>query len=222
MPEQSEGWLFRSLTEEWQGELADLYASFLTIETELNGENFLPKRELIFAALTKPISSAKVLIAGQDPYPKRSDAMGLAFSIPKHNNGEQKLPPTLRNIFRELAGDVGGELRRNGDLSDWRESGVVLLNRTLTLLEGQSNSHKNIGWDAITNRITERLAKTISVAILWGKDAEKLTPFLDGVTIISSPHPSPLASYRGFFGSRPFTQTNMYLKSAGRKEIDWG
>jgi uracil-DNA glycosylase len=218
LPEQNSGWLFHSLTTEWQSLLSDQQSQLLAIEQRLVGENFLPAPERIFAALTKPVCDLKVLIVGQDPYPHRSDAMGLAFSL---SSTTQKLPPTLRNIFRELHSDLGGELRTNGDLSEWHEQGVVLLNQSLTLLEGESNSHRTLGWSSITTEIVRALSSSISCAILWGKQALELAPLLDGLPIISGPHPSPLSSYRGFFGSRPFSRANAFVQADGREAIDW-
>ena len=192
-------------------------ANFQAIESRL-GTNFLPSQEKIFAAIARPISESRVLILGQDPYPHPKDAMGLAFSIPA---SEPKLPPTLRNVFIELRNDLGGELRLSGDLSDWRDQGVVLLNQTLTLEEGMSNSHKDYGWGAITRRIVEVLKPHLSAAILWGKSAQTFEPLLDPQRLITSVHPSPLSSYRGFFGSRPFSQVNQLLINDGRDPIIW-
>ena len=218
MLEQGSGWLFNSLTQEWQELLTHLRKNIDEIENRINGGNFLPNPERIFAAIDRPISENRVLILGQDPYPNRSDAMGIAFSVP---SGTEKLPPTLRNIFRELHDDIGGELRTNGDLTDWQRQGVVLLNQTLTLEEGLSNSHRDIGWNLVTGRIVEHLNQQIDCAILWGKQAQECAPLLGQTEVIVSPHPSPLSSYRGFFGSRPFSRANTVLQSSGHQPINW-
>ena len=216
--ELNSGWLFNSLTPEWQREIVELRPQFDGIEEKLAEADFLPKAELIFSALSMPLDKAKVLIVGQDPYPNPEHAMGLAFSIPHTHS---KLPPTLRNIFKELQSDLGGELRVRGDLSDWRDQGVVLLNRTLTLEPGKSDSHKDFGWDEVTSKIIEVLSNRMSVAILWGKSAQELAPRLKGVEILASPHPSPLSSYRGIFGSRPFSKANHILEKNGLVPISW-
>ena len=218
LPKLNSGWLFHSLTPEWQRELVELRPQFKRIEERLAEADFLPKAESIFSALSIPLDDVRVLIVGQDPYPNPGDAMGLAFSVP---HTQSKLPPTLRNIFKELQSDLGGELRVRGDLSDWRDQGVVLLNRTLTLEPGKSDSHKDFGWDEVTSKIIEVLSARISVAILWGKSAQELSSRLKNVEILTSPHPSPLSSYRGFFGSRPFSKANEALEKNGLVPISW-
>lgn len=162
----------------------------------------------------------KVVILGQDPYHEKGQANGLAFSV---NNGV-KMPPSLKNIFKELQDDIGGELRTNTDLTDWAEQGVFLLNSSLTVIEGRPNSMTDI-WNTFTDSIIKLLnskEKPI-VFVLWGKNARSKKKLIDANKhfIIESAHPSPLSAYRGFFGSKPFSKVNEYLISTGQVPIDW-
>ena len=184
----------------------------------LSNRNFAPEYEKVFAALALPLDEVKVVIFGQDPYPTAGQATGLAFSIPRNF---QPLPPTLKNIYRELSDDVGVVTPSHGDLSSWSEQGVLLLNRTLTIRAGESNSDQNIGWREITDAIAQELGQRKVCAILWGKNAEELLRFFRSEFTIQSPHPSPLSAYRGFFGSKPFSRSNEILQSIGLNPIDW-
>lgn len=162
----------------------------------------------------------KVVILGQDPYHEEGQANGLAFSV---NNGV-KIPPSLKNIFKELQDDIGGELRTNTDLTDWAKQGVFLLNSSLTVIEGRPNSMADI-WNTFTDSIIKLLnnkEKPI-VFVLWGKNARDKKKLIDTNKhfIIESAHPSPLSAYRGFFGSKPFSKVNEYLISTGQVPIDW-
>lgn len=162
----------------------------------------------------------KVVILGQDPYHEENQANGLAFSV---NNGV-KMPPSLKNIFKELQDDIGGELRTNPDLTDWAKQGVFLLNSSLTVIEGRPNSMADI-WNTFTDSIIKLLnskEKPI-VFVLWGKNARDKKKLIDTNKhfIIESAHPSPLSAYRGFFGSKPFSKVNEYLISTGQVPIDW-
>ena len=210
--------LFESLSEQWQVALAPLQPEIENIESFISGSDFLPELPKIFAALVLPPEKCRVLIVGQDPYPDRSYARGLAFSVP---TSVEKLPASLKNIFVELESDIGGVRRINGDLSDWVSQGVVLLNRTLTISPGESNSHARIGWSAITDQIVRIIEPHISAAILWGKNAMELEPLIGEEKLITSVHPSPLSAYRGFFGSRPFSQANQKLEDRGFTPISW-
>lgn len=161
-----------------------------------------------------------VVILGQDPYHEEGQANGLAFSV---NNGV-KMPPSLKNIFKELQDDIDGELRTNTDLTDWAKQGVFLLNSSLTVIEGRPNSMADI-WNTFTDSIIKLLnnkEKPI-VFVLWGKNARDKKKLIDTNKhfIIESAHPSPLSAYRGFFGSKPFSKVNEYLISAGQVPIDW-
>jgi uracil-DNA glycosylase len=206
------------LSDEWRDALASVLGCIEEIERSISHEPFLPAEGNIFRALGARPADARVLIVGQDPYPNAEHAMGLAFSVPAQ---VIKLPASLKNIFVELQNDLGGEIRKNGDLSDWSAQGVVLLNRTLTLKPGESNSHVNLGWREVTDEIVKIIEPHIGAAILWGKNAQELSSKISPKKIISGVHPSPLSSYRGFFGSRPFSEANRRLREQGLKEIVW-
>ena len=188
------------------------------IQAKLADQEFLPTLANIFAALKFPPSKSHVLIVGQDPYPNPDHAMGLAFSVPSNIS---KLPASLRNIFTELKSDIGGNLRTNGDLADWLDQGVVLLNRTLTLTPGESNSHLDLGWREITSYVIKVLEPHLAAAILWGRSANEIAPLITKSKVISGVHPSPLSAYRGFFGSKPFSQANEKLIRSGFRPISW-
>ena len=183
------------------------------IENEIGrGKRILPEKSKVFAALAMPPELVKVVIVGQDPYPDHRFAIGRSFAVPKES---KELPASLKNIFREKVEDVGGELP-TPDLMEWERQGVMLLNRTLTINAGESNSHQSFGWAQITNRICEISATSGAAAILWGKNAGELSHlFLERA--ITGVHPSPLSAHRGFFGSRPFSRVNQMLNTP----IDW-
>ena len=181
-----------------------------------------PEEKNIFNALElTPFESVKVVILGQDPYHGFGQAHGLSFSVQKGI----PLPPSLRNIYKELQEDIGGDLPTEGDLSHWAKQGVLLLNTVLTVEEGNANSHKGMGWETLTNRFIESLneLKHPVIFILWGKpaqDKEKLITNPNHV-ILKAPHPSPLSAYRGFFGSKPFSRVNDILIQQGQTPIRW-
>ena len=181
-----------------------------------------PDEKNVFNALElTPFESVKVVILGQDPYHGFGQAHGLSFSVQKGI----PLPPSLRNIYKELQEDIGGELPTEGDLSHWAQQGVLLLNTVLTVEEGNANSHKGKGWERLTNRLIESLneLKHPVIFILWGKpaqDKEKLIINPNHV-ILKAPHPSPLSAYRGFFGSKPFSRVNDILIQQGQTPIRW-
>ena len=178
---------------------------------------FIPSPEKIFAAFQRPISEIKVCIVGQDPYPNPEHAMGFAFSIPAEN---KSLPPTLKNIFKELESDIGVRLV-NGDLTPWAERGVFLLNTFLTTIPNVSKSHANLGWENFTNEVISYLGKQPIVFILWGNSAAKLRRFVPEENCLIGVHPSPLSSYRGFFGTKPFSKANARLVELGISPVDW-
>ena len=181
-----------------------------------------PEEKNVFNALElTPFESVKVVILGQDPYHGFGQAHGLSFSVQKGI----PLPPSLKNIYKELQEDIGGELPTEGDLSHWAKQGVLLLNTVLTVEEGNANSHKGMGWETLTNRFIESLneLKHPVIFILWGKpaqDKEKLITNPNHV-ILKAPHPSPLSAYRGFFGSKPFSRVNDILIQQGQTPIRW-
>ena len=181
-----------------------------------------PEEKNVFTALElTPFESVKVVILGQDPYHGFGQAHGLSFSVQKGI----PLPPSLKNIYKELQEDIGGGLPTEGDLSHWAKQGVLLLNTVLTVEEGNANSHKGMGWERLTNRLIESLneLKHPVIFILWGKlaqDKEKLIINPNHV-ILKAPHPSPLSAYRGFFGSKPFSRVNDILIQQGQTPIRW-
>ena len=181
-----------------------------------------PDEKNVFNALElTPFESVKVVILGQDPYHGFGQAHGLSFSVQKGI----PLPPSLKNIYKELQEDIGGEFPTEGDLSHWAKQGVLLLNTVLTVEEGNANSHKGMGWERLTNRLIESLNELNHpvIFILWGKpaqDKEKLIINPNHV-ILKAPHPSPLSAYRGFFGSKPFSRVNDILIQQGQSPIRW-
>ncbi len=186
------------------------------------GESILPAEEDIFNAFKfTPFERVKVVILGQDPYPNKRHAHGLAFSIPKTT---PDIPKSLKNIFKELNQDLQITIT-HGNLESWARQGVLLLNTVLTVTEGDSNSHKSLGWQVFTTEVIQTIDadKEHCVFILWGLKAQKLKKYITNPNhfIIESPHPSPLSSYRGFFGSKCFSKTNTYLESVGLTPINW-
>ena len=167
------------------------------------GRNFQPGIENVFAAFKLPLNEIKVLIVGQDPYPKFDHAMGLAFSVP---SSVKTLPPTLKNIFKELKDDLGID-RKNGDLSDWAEQGVMLLNRTLTIGRDGKPTHINLGWEIFTEKVIEILANKGVLAVLWGKEAEKFSRFFPEKKFISTAHPSPYRPTADFSAPNPLAKS---------------
>ena len=210
--------LFKQLHPEWQILLHPHKELIDTIDSKISDISIAPSRENIFRALRKSPSETKVVIFGQDPYPTAGDAHGFAFSV---DQSVSKLPASLRNIFEELSTDLGGIKRTNGDLSDWSDQGVLLLNRILTTDIGRSMAHAHLGWQEITEAVAQEIGKREVVAILWGKPAGELKRFFRSEFVIESAHPSPLAAYRGFFGSKPFSRTNLILENHGVAPINW-
>jgi uracil-DNA glycosylase len=184
------------------------------------GVQVLPAEENILRAFQAPLDEVRVLIVGQDPYPTPGHSIGLAFAVEPH---VRPLPRSLANIFRELADDLGTPPPASGDLTPWTANGVLLLNRVLTVRAGDSGSHRGIGWEAVTDTAIRALVDRGRplVAILWGRDAQALTPMLGDTPIVASAHPSPLSASRGFFGSRPFSRANALLQSQGAEPVDW-
>ena len=200
----------------WAPVLKPLEGLISEVLSRIEGEDTAPARELIFQAFATDLESIRCVIIGQDPYPTPGNAMGLAFSVPAY---VAPIPQSLRNIFAELESDIGITPPSCGDLSQWTKSGVLLLNRVLTTRLGESDAHKNVGWQEFTNQIAIELGKRDVVAILWGRQAQELSKFFR--YSVTSVHPSPLSAYRGFFGSKPFSQVNEILTRTGRPPIDW-
>ena len=182
---------------------------------------FFPPIDMLFQALhLTSFLDTKVLILGQDPYHKFGQANGLAFSV----NRDISIPPSLKNIHLELAEDVECSNPNHGDLSFWSQQGVLLLNSSLSVEEGKPNSHQDLGWSTLTNKIISKLSDRGEVIfVLWGNFAQKKMNLIDGLrnNILLAPHPSPLSSYRGFFGSRPFSEINNILLRSNKEQIDW-
>ena len=186
------------------------------LEAKIGSMPILPGHQNVMKALSYSLNEIKVLIVGQDPYPNPQFPMGLAFSV---DHRVSKLPQSLRNIFTEYVSDTGFDIPSSGDLTSWAERGVCLLNRTLTVTPGQSNSHSRIGWQEFTMSVARILGDQGVVAILWGSSAQRLGNLF--ARKIESVHPSPLSAYRGFFGSKPFTRCNQELEAMGIPLVDW-
>lgn len=184
-----------------------------------------PPKHLIFNAFEQtPLHSIKVVILGQDPYHEFGQAMGMAFSVPKG----VKIPPSLVNIYKEIENEYGVKMdRSNGDLTRWAKQGVFLLNTTLTVREGQANSHKDIGWQTFSNNVVREISKQEQpiVFMLWGSFAKSKKKIIekenDNHLILESVHPSPLSVNRGFFGCGHFKRANEFLERNGVKGVNW-
>ena len=181
---------------------------------------FPPAEETFNAFLTTPFAKTKVVILGQDPYHGPGQAHGLSFSV----KDGVKHPPSLRNIFKELADDVGATIPDSGNLTKWSRQGVLLLNTVLTVRKSEANSHRKKGWETFTDEVIRSLNNHPRqiVFILWGGPAQKKEKLIDSRhAIIKSAHPSPLSAYRGFLGSKPFSKTNQFLADSDQSPIDW-
>lgn len=218
----------KTFNNSWDKLLSPLFAD----EKYVNIRNFLkkeyteqtiyPNMHDIFNCFTLTnYDSVKAVILGQDPYHGYGQAHGLCFSVKQG----VKLPPSLNNIFTELKSDLGVNAGPHGDLTKWAERGVLLLNTVLTVREGNPNSHKNCGWQWFTDEVIKILNEREKpiVFILWGGNARSKKKFIDTNRhfIVESAHPSPLSSWQGFFGSKPFSKTNELLESIGEEPIDW-
>jgi uracil-DNA glycosylase len=184
------------------------------------GRGYLPAGEQVLRAFTTPFDDVRVLIVGQDPYPTPGHPIGLSFAVERH---VRPLPRSLANIYRELADDLGIAPAEHGDLTAWSDRGVMLLNRVLTVRPGEPGSHRGLGWERVTDAAIRALAARGGplVAVLWGRQAATVRPLLAGVPVVESAHPSPLSASRGFFGSKPFSETNRLLQEQGAAAIDW-
>lgn len=182
---------------------------------------FPPSNEVFSAFELTPLADVKVVILGQDPYHNVGQAHGLCFSV----KPDVEIPPSLVNIYKELHDDLGCYIPNNGYLVKWAKQGVLMLNTVLTVRAHQANSHRGIGWEEFTNaaiRVLNEQDRPI-VFILWGSPAQRKKEMLNNPKhlILEEPHPSPLSAYRGFFGSKPFSQTNAFLEKNGLTPIDW-
>jgi uracil-DNA glycosylase len=195
--------------------------AFLQKESKA-GKTIYPQGDEYFAALNlTPLDKVKVVIVGQDPYHGPGQAHGLCFSV----RDGVRFPPSLLNIFKELNADVGVSIPKSGSLTKWAEHGVLLLNAVLTVEDGKAAAHAGKGWEQFTDKIIHVLneEKENIVFILWGAYAQKKASFVDRKKhfVIESVHPSPLSAHRGFFGTKPFSKANAYLKSKGKEPVDW-
>lgn len=215
----SQGWK-QVLSEELENAYFARLTEFVT--KEYNSQICFPPKNLIFKALDAcSFENTKVVILGQDPYHGDGQAHGLSFSVP---NG-MKFPPSLRNIFKELSSDLGVQVPYQGNLTNWAEQGVLLLNATLTVRKSTPGSHQKQGWEEFTDSVIKMIShqKEHVVFVLWGKFAEQKTSLIDESKhlIITSAHPSPFSAHRGFFGSKPFSKANEFLEEKGLEKIDW-
>ncbi len=196
-------------------------AEFLAAE-KAEGRVVYPSVENVFAALNAtPLNSVRVVILGQDPYHGANQAHGLSFSVPEG----VPTPPSLRNIYKEIVGDLGGSIPTHGNLIQWANQGVLLLNSVLSVQQGQAASHQGKGWEQFTDKIIEILNRESEnlVFMLWGAYAQKKGQSIDKQRhlVLSAPHPSPLSAHRGFLGCKHFSQANAYFQSLGQADIDW-
>ena len=216
------------IEESWKRELAaefeKPYFAELTefVRSEYSATTVYPPAKLIFNAFDHcPFDKVKAVIIGQDPYHGPGQANGLCFSV----NKEIKMPPSLVNIFKEISSDTGKPMPTDGDLTRWSRQGVLLLNATLTVRAGNAGSHQRRGWETFTDAAIRILAEKREnlVFILWGSYAQQKGAFIDRNKhlVLTSPHPSPLSAYAGFFGNHHFTLTNDYLAKHGKEPIDW-
>ena len=182
---------------------------------------FPPMHDIYNAFKTTDYNDVKVVILGQDPYHEPGQAHGMAFSV----KPGIAIPPSLQNMYKELAGSLGCYIPNNGYLVKWAEQGVLLLNTTLTVRSGQANSHSNAGWQILTDNVIRKLNEREDpvIFILWGANARRKTEFIDKNRhfILEAPHPSPLSAYRGFFGCVHFKKANEILARIGKSPIDW-
>lgn len=220
-----------TIEQSWKEQLASEFeqpyfsslVDFVKSEYQARPDAVFPKGSQIFRAFDAcPFEKTKVVILGQDPYPTRGHAHGLCFSV---EPDVRPLPKSLINIYKELETDLGLPFNENGDLNRWAEQGVLLLNSVLTVREGSPDSHKGKGWELFTDGVINALnqKKTGVVYLLWGSKAIKKAENVDRSTnlILTSPHPSPLSAYRGFFGCKHFSKANAYLTERGDAAIQW-
>lgn len=212
----------------WTNALYDTLASdkFKTLSSAVHNEyqhaTVYPPADLLFTAFAlTPIETVKVVILGQDPYHGKDQAHGLAFSVPD----DITLPPSLRNIYKEIATDIGGAPRHTGNLTDWAKQGVLLLNSSLTVRAGEPASHQKLNWEWFTDDVIKTVSQQRErvVFMLWGAHAQSKQSLIDGNKhlILTAPHPSPLAAHRGFFGCRHFSICDKYLIQHNQTPIRW-
>jgi uracil-DNA glycosylase len=224
-PPAGEPPLIAATSPDWAAALAPVAGTVEAIKVFLAGEvaagrGYLPARDHVLRAFTRPLADVRVLLVGQDPYPTPGHPVGLSFAVAPD---VRPLPRSLQNVYAELRDDLGIPPAPHGDLSPWFEQGVLLLNRVLTVEPGRSGAHRRRGWEHVTERAIDALVERGGplVAILWGRDAQALVPRLGTVPYVASAHPSPLSARNGFFGSRPFSRANALLVEQGAEPVDW-
>lgn len=213
---------------DWDEKLSIIWNSdgfkkfYHVVEEEYQKKEIYPPKDHIFEALKlTSFKDTRVVIVGQDPYHGEGEAHGLSFSVQKG----VKIPPSLQNIYKELYDDLGIPPKDHGDLTNWAKSGVLLLNAVLTVVKDTPASHRNLGWERLTDYIIKLLNEKEEpvVFILWGNFAKEKAVLITNPKhlVITSTHPSPFSARYGFFGSKPFSRTNDFLRKNGLKEIDW-
>jgi len=210
--------LLAQIDSSWQPLIAEHNSELAQIDKIISSQRIAPAYENVLRVFTYPISHYRAVIVGQDPYPTMGYANGLAFSV---NPEVKRLPASLKNIFSEYVSDTGFGYPTNGDLSEWANNGVALINSSLTINLDDKNEHLKIGWQQITATALEILANRGCVAILWGSHAQRVGSTFSDSHKVESVHPSPLSAYRGFFGSKPFTKCNELLVTSGQLPINW-
>jgi uracil-DNA glycosylase len=216
------------IAESWkkqlESEFEKEYFKSLTgfVKEDIENNIVYPPEKLIFNAFDKcSFENTKVVIIGQDPYHGKGQANGLSFSV----NDEVRIPPSLKNIFKEINTDLGQEIPKSGNLERWAEQGVLLLNSILTVRSATPGSHQKKGWETFTDAVIETVSsqKEKVVFMLWGKYAQQKGAVIDKEKhlVLESAHPSPFAAHKGFFGNQHFSKANDYLKSIGKEEIEW-
>lgn len=216
----AEGW-GDVLAPHLQTESMDALRLFLASEVKA-GKTIYPAQKNVFRAFqSMPFNDVKVVILGQDPYHGPGQAEGLSFSVPPG----VKVPPSLKNIYKELVTDVGFQIPNHGHLMPWVEQGVLLLNTVLTVEAAQAGSHQKRGWEQFTDAVIQEVNARLNnvVFLLWGAPARKKATMLDSSRhcILEAPHPSPLSAHRGFLGCQHFSKTNVYLRANNRNSINW-
>ena len=208
------------LIEEFKKDYMQSLSEFLRSEISKNKIIFPPGKKIFNALNLTSFENVKVVILGQDPYHGYNQAHGLSFSVLN-----DKLPPSLKNIFKELVSDLKIKFPNHGNLSSWAKQGVLLINTILTVRKGKPQSHKNIGWEIFTNNIIKKLSneKHDLVFLLWGKNAQSKIDLIDKEKhyILNSSHPSPFSAHKSFFGCKHFSKTNLFLLKKKKKPISW-
>lgn len=221
--------MIASLANDWKKALSEEFEKpyyhdlIKFLETEYETQTVYPKRGDVFNAFNyTSLSNVKILLLGQDPYHDENQAHGLSFSVLPT---QKKIPPSLQNIYKELKDDLGCPIPDHGYLKKWADQGVLLLNTVLTVRAHEANSHQKKGWEQFTDAVIRTINEQDRpiVIFLWGKPAQNKIAMLTNPRhlVLTAPHPSPLSSYRGFFGSKPFSQANAFLIAHGSEGIDW-